>query len=170
MTRKRVYILFFILVLFANIVMLRLFTLMSDADYAAAVESQSTYTQKIASLRPDFYDCSGRLLTGVDSAQLAVAVPGDTASWSLRDYVDESGLAGFDENMLGSLPFTVRLSGALPDLLPVDTVAVSKRYGGLSLARHLIGYLDYENRGVTGLESVFETYLSQNTVSQYLQV
>ncbi|MEA5050235.1 MAG: penicillin-binding transpeptidase domain-containing protein [Oscillospiraceae bacterium] len=170
MTRKRVYLLFFSLAVLANILMLRLYTLMSDARYAEAADRQSTYTSVIARRRPDFYDRNGRLLTGIDSAELAVVLPADAAAWSLTDFIAPSDLAAFRDGMKGSLPFVVPLASPLPAALPVRTVSVSGRSGRFSLARHLIGYLDYAGKGATGLERVFETYLSENTVEELLRV
>ncbi len=150
--------------------MLRLFSLVNDGSYAATVESQTTRTARIAVRRPDFYDRNGRLLTGTASGALALALPGDAASYAVLDYIEAGYETYFHKSMKGASPFTVPLAAALPAYVPVESVAVYRRYGAAPPASHLIGYLDYENKGVAGLERAFETYLRENTVVEFLQV
>lgn len=160
MTSKRVIILFCAMAAMVLVLFFRLFIIVTDPRFAAAA-SQSTVTGLAAVKRPDFYDCEGRKITGRETAYKAIAVPGNAASYNIMEYAEGWSQQDFAERMRGSAPFLVDVKEKLPSYCMVNCLSFQKRYAD-SRFSHLIGYLNGEGRGVSGLEAVFEDRLSSN--------
>ena len=170
MTYKRVYILFSVFALFANVLMIRLFFLVTNETYAASAAGQSVYTSTVATVRPDFYDCNGLPLTGETTKLYAVVTPSELSKKLVSKYVETASLEYFEQAITGTVPFIVPVSERVPENALVQNITLPSRYFDGSLANHLIGYLDYEGKGVSGLESVFDDYLKENSAKTTLSV
>lgn len=170
MTFKRVYAVFAVFALAANLLMIRLFFIVTDESYAAAATEQSVYTRTISISRPNFFDRSGYPLTGTENKILAAVFPGNEAGNLLIDCISKSDSEYYKSSLMKSAPFTVELEKPIPAEIPIKTIETPKRYGTDAAARHLIGYLDYSGGGVSGLESALNGYLSDNTTETKLRV
>lgn len=169
MNHRRMLGLFLFFIAGFTLLQARLFVLMTEnAQVAGTVVSQSVYQSIIAVHRPDFYDCNGRRLTGAQSVEYAVLYPEDPAAYNVLSYLDESGVGQFLTGMGGNTPFVVPLVSD-PGDGSLDTVSVEQRYARPQAAAHLIGYLDFEGRGVSGLELAFEEYFAGNSTHTVLE-
>ncbi len=168
MTKKRLLILFCIMVAGFTLLQARLFVMMTDDILETSSDSQTLRKTVVAVQWPDFLDCRGEKLTNLSAEPNAVVYPTSSSAYNVIGYVRERALDAFIENMGGSLPFVVPLSTEMPGG-PVQTVYLPQRYGETALAPHLIGYLGFEGNGVAGLEAVFDDYLAQNARSKVLE-
>lgn len=161
MTSKRMIVLYCFFAAMALLLFFRLFIIVTDDRFAAAA-AHSRLTSTAVSKRPDFYDCNAKKITGGELAYKAIAMPGNAASYNILKYADGAEEETFSEKMQGTAPFLVDVSEKLPAYCLVNTLAYEKRYSD-SLFSHLIGYLDGEGAGVSGLEAVFDDYLRENS-------
>ncbi|MEG1932467.1 MAG: penicillin-binding protein 2, partial [Pygmaiobacter sp.] len=77
MTCKRLLSLIILFMMLFVTVQLRIFALMLNPAAPQAAHAQSTVTLPLAQGRANFYDCAMQPLTGTNTEQLALALPGD---------------------------------------------------------------------------------------------
>ncbi len=170
MTRKRFFALFLLIVGGFLLLEIRLMLLMIDSEYTEISAQQGRYTKEISVNRPDFYDCNGVPLTGSALIDYAVLSPQNAASVNVLKYTDALDRDTFDALMQGNIPFLVPLDEPLPPTEPFQLVSLRTRYSDDTLAKHLIGYLNYERQGVSGLEYTFEEYLDENKTATMMSL
>lgn len=167
MKKKRLFLVFFIIMGCISALELRLFWLMSDYESArAAVEAQSTGSLYIASVRPGIFDRNGISFTEGESSLYAVALPGEIAGYELWNYMplqERQRLFALSEEN-SRLPEVFRLKASLPGYVPAKQIEIKSRYAPENLLPHILGYLDSDGHGVCGIEKAFDEYLTANTV------
>ncbi len=161
MMRRATAVLTAIAVVFFGITA-RLFWL-ANGELQTASEAQSTRRQTLAVARGTIYDRFLRPLVNGSVEHTALVMP-NTASVSLM----ETALSNpyrhrVCETLTRGDCAKVRLDAWLPPCKGVTQVKAPIRYGDEALARHVIGYTDDQNMGVTGVESVFEEVLHSFT-------
>lgn len=170
MTIKRVYAVFAAFALVANLLMIRLFFIVTNESYAAAATAQSVYTKTVAVRRPDFFDRFGHPLTGTSSRSIAAVFPGQQAGNLLSDYIFRDDREYYREALIKNEPFIVELVKPLPAEIPIMVIETPRRYSDDALASHLIGYLDYKGSGISGLELALNGHLLENESRTVLRV
>ncbi len=158
---RRVIIVYVLFAAAACALMLRLQGIMTDGWYAAAAASQRSFTVTAGTLRPDFYDCNGVKLTSAQSEHSAVVIPGTVGAVNITAYVYEGEREYFENCCAGNSPFLVRVTQELPEHFGVTGIALPVRYSGT--AAHILGYLNGDGVGVSGLERVFESMFAAAT-------
>lgn len=140
-------------------VLCRVYWISTDTAYAASAGGQSVSETALPRERGNFYDCKCRPLTGTLRRWYALCIPGDSSYATLFPYVPFA-----DQNELYA-----RRNSMTPFLIEVDrdlrangvyTVSAAQRYLPNPIARHMIGYLDGEGVGVSGLELAYEDLLA----------
>ncbi len=172
MTRKRFLMVMIFLFAMLELLMIRLFFLMSDPNSLDASILQSSYRLEVATERADFYDCNGQKLTGVSTGYKALINPNDLSYQSITDLAAKEVSTNVLERIKEgeSKPFLVDIEKDFPKNSLIDTVEYSERYSNSSLASHLLGYVNYDNVGVAGLEYLFDDFLQQNTNEKSITV
>ncbi len=168
MNNRRMLGLFLFFVAGFTLLQARLFVLMTKNSTAETAATQSLYRKTVATHRPEFYDTNGSRITGAQGIEYAVVYPKDDNAYELLSYLDEQGVEMLLEGMSGTSPFVVPLASS-PEEGAYDLVTIEQRYAQPQPAAHLIGYLDYDGKGVSGLESAFEEYFSQNLTHTVLE-
>ena len=146
------------LVLLAGVVLCRTYWVGQQTAYAASAGEQSVQTLTLPRARGDFYDRTGRRLTGLSPQYYALCLPGDAGYTALFPYVPyaEQGLL-YERRNLAS-PFLIQVDRDLT-AQGITTCTVPQHFGG-NTAAHLLGYLDSEGRGVSGLEKAYDDLLA----------
>lgn len=168
MTYRRLLVLYIGWLAAFFILIVRVFLIASNTDYAASAEGQTITTLSLSRDRGNFYDCNGEALTGLYNSWYALCIPGEESYTNLYDYVSESSQSYLYQNRNTTVPFLIEVEQDLTDQ-GVYTVWAQERYATIPLAAHLIGYINQESEGVTGLESAFNTELSGTGEQSYLQ-
>ena len=159
MSSKRLVVVFGIFLAMFLEVMGRLFLLASNTEYAARAKEQTVSVLELPAERGNIYDCNGQKLTGAAKQWYALAVPGDAVYTTLFDYVPyafQSLL--YQKTQQASRPFLIPAERNL-SFLGVYSVPQVMRSLPLPIAVHLLGYLDGEGHGVTGIEAAFDDIL-----------
>lgn len=158
MSARRLSFLVGVLVLLAGIVLCRVLWIGTDAAYAENAGAQTAQTTALPRARGNFYDRAGRLLTGYEPCWYALCIPGDVSYATLFPYVSYTEQAELYERRNSAAPFLVEVDRDLTRQ-GVHTYQRARRYLTLPIAVHLLGYLDGEGHGVSGLEAAYDDVL-----------
>lgn len=146
----------------------RLFLLAQNQDFADTALAQTVTTLPLEGARGNLYDCKGRCLTSYGLEYYALCVPGESSYARLFDHTSYAGQSLLYSRRNSSEPFLVQVDADLTDQ-GVYTYAVPQRYFPAPVAPHLIGYLNGDGRGVSGLELAFDEVLAPETPRQLVR-
>lgn len=156
---KRIIAVFTAFALLYGACCLRLYTL-SVSNPATASKPSGGYTVEIAKIRGDILDCNGERLVSHDYENVVVAKPTNKALAELEKVLDTQEYSDIEKRMSEGNAVSVNI-GKLEINQNSDAVMLKKhiRYSEDQLARHIIGYLDGEGRGLSGIEKCFDDVL-----------
>ncbi len=146
------------LVLFAGVVLCRTYWVGRQAAYAADAGGQTVQTLALPRARGDFYDRTGRKLTGTAQQYYALCMPGEAGYTALFPYVSYEGQGLLYERRNLAAPFLIAVDRDLT-AQGILTWGVPQHFTG-AVAAHLLGYLDGEGHGVSGLERAYDDLLT----------
>ncbi len=127
-------------------------------NYSSVTRNQSTKTLTVGEKRGTVYDRSYIPLTDSKKHLVAAVTPAVQSGEYLKDYFSPEELT---ERISDGYPFLFRVEEEINNE-HIRTFSVSDRYGEDILAPHIIGYLDSEGRGVSGIEKSYNQYLTEN--------
>lgn len=160
MSLRRLYSLCSVLAVLCAAILCRVYWIGTDTAYAASAGGQSLSETALPRRRGNFYDRDGRQLTGTEPRWYALCIPGDSSYATLFPYVSFAAQSELYEKRNSMTPFLVEVSTDL-SANGVYTYADAQRYLPNPIARHLIGYLNGEGVGVSGLELAYDDLLAQ---------
>lgn len=164
---KRVAICYFLVALMMFVCVFRVFTVMKDETYAAAAESERKRTVTLNYSRGSIFDCNMQRITNSKSVYYAVIFNQPSALAVLYNYfTSEETKAIIDEIQKNG--FALRTVSREIVCDGIYCVKANVHADDSLLAKHIVGYISSEGRGVTGLEAAFEYVLAgtqQNTLS-----
>lgn len=161
MSLRRLRLLIISLILLAGIVLCRVLWVGTDTIYAANAGAQTSQVTELPRDRGNFYDRAGRLLTGYVPVWYALCIPGDISYATLFPYVSYAEQTELYEKRNTTSPFLIQVDQDLTEK-GVNTYKSAQRYLPLPIASHLLGYLDGEGQGVSGLEYAYDDILSRS--------
>ena len=141
------------------LVLCRVFWIAADQSYAASAAAQTVSETVLPIQRGNFYDRIGRPLTGVTPRWYALCIPGDSSYATLFPFVPFAQQAQLYARRNSITPFLIEVEDDL-SANGVFMVADARRYLPTPIARHLIGYLDGDGHGMTGLEKAYDDLLA----------
>ena len=159
MSGRRVLALYSVMVFCFAGVLCRLYWVCSNPVYAARAAAQSTVTLHLPARRGSFYDCTGQRLTGLSTRWMALCVPGQDSYARLFPYASAAGQAELYRRRNAAAPFLLEVDRDV-SALGISCWPVEQRTPDAPLAVQLIGYLDGEGRGASGLEAAFDVLLT----------
>lgn len=160
MSLRRLYSLCTALAVLCAAVLCRVYWVCTDTAYAASAGGQSLSETELPRSRGDFYDRDGRQLTGTEPRWYALCIPGDSSYATLFPYVGFEEQSELYEKRNSMTPFLVEVNADL-SANGVYTYTDARRYLPNPIARHLIGYLNGDGVGVSGLELAYEDVLAR---------
>ncbi len=161
---KRFCAVFFVTVVVFLILVLQLSLLAQNEDFAHTTQNQTGHYIEIESGRGNFYDCNFRQLTSNTYSSYGLVSPTADSYRMLFDYIEEQDRDAFYDGIQKSTPFLVEL----PSGVDIDAPLYlrSERYMTLPIANQLIGYVDAEGYGVSGLELALNDSLVNGTSTE----
>ncbi len=141
-----------------GVILCRVYWISTDTAYAANAGGQTLSETELPRTRGNFYDRNGRLLTGASKIWYALCIPGDSSYSTLFPYVPFSAQQELYQKRNSLSPFLIQVDGDL-HLSGGYLYSGVERYLPLPIAVHLIGYLDGEGHGVSGLERAYDDLL-----------
>lgn len=159
MSLRRLFAVLLWMIFVAGIVLCRVLWISTDSEYAASAGAQTLQYAELPRERGNFYDRDGHLLTGYTPSWYALCIPGDASYAALFPYVSYSEQVDLYERRNTASPFLVQVDQDLTTQ-GVPTYRRTVRYLPSPIAVHLLGYLDGEGHGVSGLEFAYEDILA----------
>lgn len=126
---------------------------------AQASGSSAGMSINIATLRGTVYDCNLKPLTNGETDIYAAAKPTNRAVALLKDALPSEVFESVKERMSKGRPVAVKTSSIFENIADIKSLLVPKRYYNNSLACHIIGYLDSEKNGISGIEKAYNELL-----------
>lgn len=120
----------------------------------------SSKSIEIASLRGTVYDCKLRSLTNCEYEYTAVAKPTGEALVQLASMLGSELFAAAKERMERGGPVAYKVDPTAVGSEDVRIVATPRRYSSQRLACHVIGYLDSQGQGISGIEKAYNDLLN----------
>lgn len=152
---KRSVGVFFLLFCCFLVVILRLFQISTSEEYSAVASQQSNRNFVADTSRGMIYDCNLTPLVNQKKEEKTVLLPGISS-------ISYAKQAGLSESMIKSLQSGVPVvldSAASPGDF-ARRITLTDRYQSAQPASHLIGYLDGDRKGASGLEKAYDALLS----------
>lgn len=156
--------LFCILLGVASLLMVRLYSLSMDGGLKQAAQMQSVYTLDITTTRGRIYDRNLNPLTDTEKHNLIAVLPTDEAAQACAGQIEgEQRRQALDALTQGN-PFVLDLEDGdkvyAQDIENFTTTARLPHDQQKQLAVHLLGYLNGEGEGVSGIEQAYDEELS----------
>lgn len=158
--QKKILILYCSMVFFAMVLLMQVYSLSFSSDLTQAATTQSSYSLEVTRTRGSIYDCKGRRLTERQSSYVAALSPSVEAMELLAQTISGSQRTAVLEQLREGKPFLFPLQQPLYGE-GIRLFSVYERYDSQPFAAHILGYLDYEGKGVMGIEKAFEEQLRQ---------
>lgn len=139
---------------------------LSAADSEVNIGANYSQNVALASRRGYIYDRNGEALAGVGDGWLTVVDPTKLDLYS-ADGETLSARAGLDRAKLLEIKKTYKLYRVVGEA-PADTSCsisfpLYKRWGESSAAAHIVGYVNSDGRGVSGIERAYNALLEQTS-------
>ncbi len=145
-------------VLFAIVLQVNIVRIICS-DYYIAAENQTKKTIQISSGRAEIVDSSFRKITGTENTLTTLVETNTTDLQEIFNSLSEEDKAEFSSKIENYKRMVVDLEHPIENQTMYLT---SKRYSENNIAQHLIGYVDIDNNGVTGIEKAFDEELKDN--------
>ena len=155
---------FVVMLTIASGLMVRLYALSMNVGLEQAAQSQSAYTLEITTTRGQIYDRNLQPLTDTEQRNYLAVLPTDDAVQACaKQITGTSRRLALDAAAQGT-PFVLPLEdGQKVYAADVENFTVSSRLPhdpSEQLAVHLLGYLDGEGNGVSGIEQAYNDQLA----------
>lgn len=155
---------FVVMLTIASGLMVRLYALSMNVGLEQAAQSQSAYTLQITTTRGQIYDRNLQPLTDTEQRNYLAVLPTDDAVQACAEQITgTSRRLALDAAAQGT-PFVLPLEdGQKVYAADVENFTVSSRLPhdpSEQLAVHLLGYLDGEENGVSGIEQAYNDQLA----------
>lgn len=127
-------------------------------NYSSVTRNQSTKTITVGEKRGTIYDRNYIPLTNSEKRLIAAVTPTVQSAEYLKAYFAAEELA---DRIKDGYPFLCTVGEEIIND-HIYTFSVPVRYGETTLAPHVIGYIDSEKNGVSGIEKAYNQYLTEN--------
>lgn len=167
---KRMIGLFSSMILLFSLLIIRLYVLTQSDYLLTAANNQSSYTIEIARTRGGIYDCKLNRLTDTKKGNIISVLPSDQSIAAVAKYVTGTARHTILEQMKDRLPFAARTEEKIYSQ-DIENFSVAERYSEKPIAPHIIGYLDGEDNGVSGIEKAYNEFLynaGEKTTATYI--
>lgn len=164
MKGKRVVAMFFTMLFLFFAVDVRIYYLSSCGGSVQASNTHGSYSLKITGGRGTVYDRNMLPLTNQSDKYVAVVVPNTEAAEQLKklsSHVEDKTF--LEASLKKGLPFTVTVDSPNINIDGVNIIKVQNRYNLNPVAPHIIGYLNSEGNGVSGIEKAYNDVLEKYT-------
>lgn len=158
---KRTVGVFVAVILLYSVLILRLYALSENPGLVAAAREQSSYTLEVSQTRGGIYDRNFTRLTDTAEENWLAVLPSDRSIQAVARQVTGPARQQVLSQMQGQRPFLAPVGGQKVYGADVENITRRARYAGPILAPHLLGYLDGEGKGVSGIEAAYDGLLSR---------
>lgn len=134
---------------------------LTQGDLSTAADRQASYTLTVATARGTIYDTNMDPLTNTGSEYRVSVVPTPETLAALSAQLEPEKWESAEQRLSGGAPIALVMDSAPSTVAGMMAFQVPVRYTDTLPAEHLLGYLDSEGQGVTGVEQLFDDVLSE---------
>ncbi|MDR1002010.1 MAG: penicillin-binding protein 2 [Oscillospiraceae bacterium] len=156
---KRLVAFFSFFILLAGGLIVRILFLSLSSEYVEAGNSQSSYTVTVASSRGKIYDCKMRSLAGGKAVFKAVVEPSAATTAKLMSMKNPDLIFDIEEKLKANRPFLIDVPDAGIDSEGIRVFKTVTRYAPTTPAAHVVGYMNGDGEGVSGIERAYDSLL-----------
>lgn len=163
---KRLVVTFSFFTVLSFLLFFRVGALSSSETLSQVAQTQSTYSLTVETTRGQIYDSRFIPMVNQEKSYVASCLPmPENMDLLLRSGALEpfSTKVTLSELIKEGRPFLAKCSRASLDIPGVTVFAVDERYAEETMASHILGYLNSEGKGVTGIEKAYNDYLTRNS-------
>ncbi len=156
---KRITVLFSVFCFCFVLICFNLANIVASPVYMQSAQKQSGYALSFSMPRGFIYDRNGKPLVNQTQKNIGIVSPWIDDAIAILPYVSDNEQELAKSSLAKMTPFAV----SLKEPVVADSVAcikVLERYTHPQLASHIIGHLDYEGNGQSGIEKSFDELLS----------
>lgn len=135
----------------------------------AVQQSETAFSIEVGAVRGTIYDCNMKLLTNADNEFFAAVRPSETAEKELESLIGGDEFQSASERLKNGNPILIPVDKYVDSTSSVTVFSVPERYENKQIACHIIGYLDSEGRGISGIEKAFNEKLSSSQKTTYIR-
>lgn len=158
---KRMLAVFISIVIIMTTCSFRIMYLTSGSDVKVS-NYRSGYKIEISRGRGTIYDCNLNPMTNDSIEYIAIVPPTPQAVMEIADQLDDETAQNVLERLKSGNPVTTAVpSGFLSESCTV--IKTFKRYSSTQPAAHIIGYINSDNIGTSGIEKAYEDILSRSS-------
>lgn len=154
-TRSRLKACLCVIFAMFSLVGVRLGFLCLSTDRAAAADINSSAALELYTVRKSIYDRNFRPFTSGEADNYICVSPTAQAYTSLSEFLGGASLESALNKLKENKPFVIRSSESITGA-GLTNVKADRRYG---LASHIIGYVDSDGHGISGIEKDFDKLL-----------
>lgn len=157
--QKRVIAVFFLFCFVIGALCVRVYTVCTDSTLAS--RTQSHYKKiTLDTLRLPVYDSQGRRLLGAESENYLAAKPGEKSLSELNAILGEGDYNSLAPSLFKNSPSYICVGNKnYPQTDSYITLKKYVRYSDNQTAVHLLGYVNSDGDGVSGIERCCDSYL-----------
>lgn len=158
--KKRALGIYAVLMLLFTCLIARVYEL-SEGWFTQAAQVQSSLTVTAARARGTIYDCHGRAMVNTGMVYRLSMLPTPSVLSLLSASLPQEEYDALYERLQSGKPVTMQSETLLPSVNGLLQFTAPIRYTYPTSAQHILGYVDAEGHGVTGIERAFDEWLEE---------
>ena len=143
----------------------RIYSIIREENIISAANTQNSFSLNISTTRAAIYDCNMNKLVNNNVVYKYAIVPSLLSKESTAVLLEKFG-EEFYNKIKENKPFILTSDEKIHVSEDVNVFEEYNRYNDDDVATHIIGYLDYNGNGVSGIECAFNDYLRLNSKSR----
>ena len=159
-TAKRSVVSFFIFTLLSAAIIFRI-AYISDSLHSETAAQTSTRMLNAGQTRGMIYDRNMKLLVNRECHTMLIVNPTENAMAELSTQLNDEEYLIAVRSAESGKPFLFECDSYSGDCDDIKTIIVYDRYSDDDNAVHLIGYVDSDGNGVSGIEKAFDSLLKE---------
>ena len=159
MTEKRLIKLFCFFMIFAFIIQINMVGININQKYIGNAQLQQFKTFTITKARGDILDCNFQKLTDNEPVLKALITPNTENLQGVFYNISEENRKKFYQQLNTQKIFLTEIEGNVDGLTTFDSY---KRYSDFNTAQHVLGYLNGDGVGISGMEKAFESEIKNS--------
>ncbi len=163
-TNKRAVISFLIMAMISAGLLAKIASV-SVSEYSDASVSKGARVLNISQSRGMIYDRNMTPLVNTEMHTALVINPTFEAREYLKNALSENEYKTLEPSLQGGRPFVTVCDSYTGECGDIISLITYDRYSENDTAQHIIGYLDSEGKGVSGIEKSFDNFLTENSGS-----
>lgn len=160
---KRITIFFSTLMILFCFMIIRIYVLSTGNWLYETAVNQNSYRLVVSRPRGLIYDCNRKPLVNEGETELVATIfPSIESMQRINKVMPQNEIEKILPKFQDNKPFKIKLSRGVDECEDIRTFTVPQRYSKDQMLPHVIGYVDENGDGVSGIEASYNDFLKQN--------